>query len=53
MKCPQCKTDVKDNADYSQHMNKSHRGMSYQNLSMSTEKKDTVSEKHTYKTIDK
>jgi hypothetical protein len=32
MNCPICKTKVTNNADYSQHMNKVHRGIAYSSI---------------------
>lgn len=33
MKCPSCNSKVKNNSDYSTHMNTKHRGQSYKLLS--------------------
>ena len=32
MNCPKCKDKVKDDSDYSQHMNIKHRGSTYKPL---------------------
>jgi uncharacterized C2H2 Zn-finger protein len=41
MKCPLCSITVLNNSDYSVHMNKLHRGESYQELSSYETNKET------------